>query len=136
MRGICGTILTMAIVGIFIWWYSTGWRMACNRAVTRLRGLLDYFSIDLLLKTLFSPFRQISAGKVDGPINIQLRAFFDRLLSRVIGAIVRTMVILIGIVSIIIGIIVGLVYVLAWALIPLTPLAGLTAMLAGWMPWM
>ena len=127
--------MDMAIVGIFWWWYGAGWLAATRRATERLTGLYDYFSIDLLIRTMFSPFRQISAGQVDGPINIMIRAFFDRLLSRIIGAIVRTIVMLIGLVSLALAVVLGAVYVVGWALIPLLPFAGLTLMLAGWMPW-
>ena len=55
----------------------------------KLVSVFDYFSIDLLVRTWFAPFRQISAGAVDGPIGVQIRAFFDRLISRTIGGIVR-----------------------------------------------
>ena len=125
----------MAIVGIFWWWYGAGWLAAVKRVIEKISGLYDYFSIDLLLKTLFSPFRQISAGRVDGPLNIVIRAFFDRLLSRVIGAIVRTIVVFIGLFSLAVAVILGLAYIISWALIPLIPFAGMSLMLAGWMPW-
>lgn len=125
----------MAIVGIFWWWYGAGWKLAFDRAVLRIAGLYDYFSIDLLLKTLFSPFRQISAGGVDGPINIKIRAFFDQLLSRIIGAIVRLIVIAIGSLTLLLSIIFAVVYLLGWAILPLAPIAGLILALAGWMPW-
>ena len=125
----------MAIVGIFWWWYGAGWLSAVGRVIERVSGLYDYFSIDLLLRTLFSPFRQISAGQVDGPINIKLRAFFDRLLSRVIGAIVRTIVMLIGLLSLAIATILGLLYIISWSLLPLLPFVGVSLMLAGWIPW-
>ena len=125
----------MATVGIFWWWYGAGWKSAVFRVGARIISLYDYFSIDLLLKTLFSPFRQISAGGVDGPINIKIRAFFDQLLSRIIGAIVRTIVIGVGLIALAGMIIFGLVYVIGWALVPLVPLAGLVLALAGWIPW-
>lgn len=127
---------TMAIVGIFWWWYGAGWKAAVRRVQSRLVGVLDYFSIDLLLRTLFSPFRQISAGAVDGPLPVKLRAFFDKLLSRIIGAIVRTIVMIIGLVAIAIGLVLGLCVIVGWALVPLLPLVGLTLTLTGWMPWM
>lgn len=96
---------------------------------------MDYFSIDLLVKTLFSPFRQISAGSVDGPVGLKLRAFFDKLISRIIGGIVRTIVLVIGLVTIILGLVIGVVYLALWAVIPLLPIAGLVLMLTGWVPW-
>ncbi len=125
----------MVIVGLLSWWYTIGWKQAAERIIISLAGLLDYFSIGLLLKTLFSPFRQISAGKVNGPLPVQLRAFADRLISRIIGAVIRTMVMFVGIASLLIGVVFGVGYLALWALIPLLPVFGLTLMLGGWIPW-
>jgi hypothetical protein len=125
----------MFIVGILGWWYTTGWKQRAIMLKERLRGTVDYFSIDLLLKTLFAPFRQISAGKVSGSLNVQLRALFDRLLSRIIGAVVRLMMIVIGTVVIIFHSALGMVWLLAWGIIPFLPFLCLYFFMAGWQPW-
>ena len=114
----------MFIVGILSWWYTTGWKQRVIRLKERLIGTIDYFSIDLLLKTFFSPFRQISAGKVQGSINVQLHAFFDQLISRIIGAIVRTGMIIIGVITILLHLVLGIVGLVVWAIVPLFPLIG------------
>ena len=125
----------MAIVGILMWWYTAGFRQALRSVQARLISLLDYFSIGLLLRTLFAPFRQISAGAVDGPLPVQLRAFVDRLVSRLVGAVVRSMVMLIGTVAILLSVIGGLLYLFMWLSAPFLPLVGLIMMLIGWVPW-
>lgn len=102
---------------------------------TKFVGLLDYFSIDLLIRTLFAPFRQISAGSVSGPIGEQLRAWADRTISRVIGFIVRTIVIVVGCLAIIAQTVLSLVYAFLWLTMPLLPIVGLAMMLIGWIPW-
>jgi hypothetical protein len=96
---------------------------------------MDYFSIGLLLKTLFSPFRQISAGQVRGPLAVQMRAFFDRLISRLIGAMVRITIMIVGLVAIFFSVIIGVIGLILWAFIPLLPIVGLILWLIGWMPW-
>jgi hypothetical protein len=125
----------MFIVGILGWWYSTGWKQRLMTLRERVASTADYFSIDLLLKTLFSPYRQISAGKVQGSINVQLHAFFDQMISRIIGAIVRSFMIIFGIVSILAYVLIGGVLVILWGVIPLLPVVGLVLFLIGWMPW-
>ena len=117
------------------WWYTTGWRQRVSLLKEKLASTVDYFSIDLLLRTLFSPYRQISAGKVNGPLGVQMRAFFDRLISRMIGAMIRLFMILVGIVAIILHGIIGFVLVIFWAIIPLTPFLGLLLFISGWVPW-
>ena len=124
--------MVMFVVSLLRWWYSDGWARRAKLIALQLEGTMDYFSIDLLLKTLFAPFRQISAGKVDGPLGVQMRAMVDKLVSRVIGAMVRLVLLLIGIVTIIIQAILGLALLAVWAFIPVLPLIGLGLTLTGW----
>ena len=96
---------------------------------------LDYFSIDLLIRTFFAPFRQISAGKVSGPLGVQMRAWFDNLISRAIGSMVRGTIIVIGIVWIVMSSFVGAVAAILWVVVPLLPVVGIILAISGWVPW-
>lgn len=125
----------MVIVGLLSWWYGAGWRQRLFAVRDTLVNLYDYFSFELLLKTLFSPFRQISAGKVRGPLGVQFRAWIDRLVSRTIGAIVRSMVLVIGVVTVCLAVIWGIVRIIVWPLIPFAPIAGFVLAVSGWVPW-
>lgn len=125
----------MFVVGLFSWWYGAGWLKRITMVREYLAGLYDYFSIDLLVRTLFAPFRQISAGSVRGPVGVQMRAWFDRLISRIIGAIVRTLVIIIGVVALMVAALVGLIIVVTWPLIPIIPVISIVLMMMGWIPW-
>jgi len=104
---------SMIVVGFFAWWYGAGWWQRITMVWGKLVSVFDYFSIDLLVRTWFAPFRQISAGAVDGPIGVQIRAFFDRLISRTIGGIVRSFMIIFGIVTLVITAAAGLVFFIA-----------------------
>ena len=117
----------MLAVSFLQWWYSRGWGIYFLGFRDRLRNTADFFSIGLLLKTLFEPFRQISANEKGdtGGLEGALIAFFDRLLSRVIGFIVRVFVIAGGIVSLTLMVVVGLAISVLWPLIPLAPVAGI-----------
>lgn len=125
----------MVIVGFVQWWYGAGLLRQLRLGREHIANFFDYFSIDLLIRTFFSPFRQISAGSVQGPIGLQIRAFFDRLISRVIGATVRTLTILVGVITIFLTIIVEIVRVVVWVLLPVAPSIGLVLTFLGWMPW-
>ncbi len=106
-----------------------------RRVWERIEATLDYFSFSLLLRTLFDPFRQISAGGVRGSLEVQLRAFFDRLISRCIGAVVRLIMIGIGAIVLLVNSILAVVIVVAWLFVPLLPIVGLLLWISGWMPW-
>lgn len=101
----------------------------------RLEVTVDYFSFSLLIGTLFAPFRQIAAGTVSGPLEVQLRAFFDRVISRLIGAAVRLIMMLIGGVVVFLQAFLGGIFVIGWALIPVLPAIGLLLSGIGWLPW-
>jgi hypothetical protein len=124
----------MFLVGILSWWYGDGWMQRAGLIRERLARTLDFFSISLLFKTLFSPFRQISAGKIRGSIGVQMHAFFDRLISRIIGAMVRTFMIAAGVIVIALHIVWGLIVLAGWALVPLLPVAGILLFSIGWAP--
>lgn len=125
----------MFVVGILSWWYGAGWRRRFTMLKERLANTMDYFSIDLLAKTLFSPFRQISAGSVRGPLGVKLQAFFDKLVSRLIGSMVRLTMIIIGILTIVMHSLVGGFMLLIWAIVPLFPVIGIVLFTTGWVPW-
>jgi hypothetical protein len=68
----------MFIVGFLGWWYGAGWRARMVQVGERLLRMFDYFSLDLLIKTWFSPFRQIGTEEAQPGLGGQMRAFFDR----------------------------------------------------------
>ncbi len=124
----------MFIVGLLGWWYGAGWRNRLRMIAERLARAYDFFSLDLLLKTLFAPFRQISAGQVRGSLSVQLRAFFDRLLSRCIGAIVRIIMLIVGAVWTTTLAIIGLIEGILWLFVPILPIIGAVMFAIGWVP--
>lgn len=124
----------MFIVGLLGWWYGAGWRERIRMIGERLARAYDFFSLDLLLKTLFAPFRQISAGKVSGGLSVQLRAFFDRLFSRCIGAVVRIIMLVIGSLWTTVLAVAGIVEGILWLFVPLLPIVGAILFAIGWVP--
>jgi hypothetical protein len=124
--------MVMMLLALVSWWYTTGWAEVARRVVGRMGRVLEAFSVGLLFKTLFAPFRQISAGGVQGPMAVQLRAFGDRLFSRFFGAVVRGIFILFGLIGALLAGLFGLVQLLLWPLLPVLPLVGLLLMLMGW----
>lgn len=77
-----------------------------------LSSAVDFFSVGSLVRTLFAPFRQISAHA----------GFLDRLISRLVGMVTRLIIMIFGIIAIILEIILGIIMILLWPLIPLAPI--------------
>lgn len=124
----------MFLVGIISWWYGHGLQGQIGRFRRRLTVTAGYFSIGQLFSTLFSPFRQISADKVNGSIGAQLRAFSDQIISRVIGAIVRTFTIIAGLIVMVAQSLFESALLVFWVLLPVFPVVGLIMLAIGWVP--
>ena len=122
----------MAITEMFLWWYSSGWKVFVDKLKTALSSITDFFSMGSLVRTLFKPYRQISAETArDGAsIDIKFHMFLDRLISRIVGFFSRLTLLLVGIIIIILGGIISFILVILWPIIPLLPIVGivLTAM--------
>ena len=114
----------------FVWWYGLGWAQLMNRVWGRIVRVLNFFSVGLLLGSLFAPFRQISAGSASGSLEKQFRAWGDLLFSRMIGAVVRLMLVFVGLLSAILMGLFGLIVIVVWPFLPAAPLIGIFLMQA------
>jgi len=125
----------MLLTAFLFWWYGPGWAKQASDVKELLASTTDYFSIPLLVKSLFSPFRQISAGRVQGSIDVMFRAFIDKTVSRFIGAMIRTIIIIIGIITNLAIIIFGSLKLIIWPIVPFLPVVFVILGLVGWNPW-
>lgn len=127
----------MLFVSLLRWWYGLGWLDQLKLVRDRFDRTADFFSIELSLRTLFKPFRQIDADAVSkGPLNVVLRAMFDQMFSRVFGAVIRSIMIIIGSIAILLEAIFGGLRLAMWPLVPVLPLIALPLTLTGWIPWL
>lgn len=109
----------MLIFAFLKWWYSRGFRSYLEKFIDALKNAADFFSIRLLVRNFFSPFRQISAeGTSSLALDARLHAFFDFLISCLIGATIRFFILIIGLVVICAQFALGLVGAVAWPLAP------------------
>lgn len=124
----------MFLVGILSWWYGRGWQQRVDIVWEGLRATAATFSIGQLFQTLFAPFRQISAGSLNGSFAQQMRALFDQTISRFVGFMVRTITIIAGGLILLLRTVIGGIVIVGWPLLPLLPFAGLAMFLLGWAP--
>lgn len=124
----------MLLTTFFSWWYGVGWLSLGRKVGGRVNGVLKFFSVGQLATSLFAPFRQISAGSVQGPLGVQLRAWGDRQFSRVIGAVVRLLLIACGLAGALLYGLFGIIMMVLWPLLPALPVAGLVLTVSGFKP--
>jgi len=87
-----------------------------------------------MFATLFSPYRQISAGGGGGSLANQWQGFVDKTISRFVGAFIRGFMIIVGLVALTLSAILGGLTLVVWPLVPLLPAVGAILMVLGWMP--
>ena len=112
----------MLAISFFEWWYSRGWSIYFQGFLARLQNTADSFSIGLLFKTLFQPFRQIST--TDGSKATAGEKIIDATVARLVGFFVRVFIIIAGIITLILMAVGGVLLGLLWLVIPLMPLVG------------
>jgi hypothetical protein len=124
----------MLLPTFFSWWYGEGWLSLGRKVSGRVTGVLKFFSVGQLATSLFAPFRQISAGRVQGPLGMQLRAWGDKQFSRVIGAVVRLLLIFCGLIGAFLYGVLGIIMMVLWPLLPAIPAVGLMLAVTGVKP--
>ncbi len=102
-------------------WYFKDMSQAILRVwVNFLNFNLNYFSLPLLLKTLFSPwhrYRYFYGRTFEVWHNIE--TFVFNMMSRIIGAVLRICLIILGLAVEVLIIFIGLIVLLAWLVLPL-----------------
>ncbi len=80
---------------------------------------LNYFSVPLLLKTFFSHWRKYKWSYGRGfDVGRYFEAFFSNLISRVLGAIIRSIMIFLGLITEIFVLLLGLIVFVGWLILP------------------
>lgn len=126
----------MAIAEMFIWWYVHGWSVFLHKTKSFFANIADFFSMGSLVRTLFQPFRQISAttASTDSSLELKFHMFIDRLVSRVVGFFTRLILLIVGTFIIILSGLLSLVLLVLWPAIPLMPIAGIILAIVGVAP--
>ena len=122
----------MISVGLLSWWYGDGLKMRYRSSIEKTAELIDFFSISILIRTLFMPYKQISANERATSIGEVLNVFFDKFISRVVGFFARILIIISGMISFIVQQIIHLITIIGWLVIPLMPVIGLLLAISGW----
>jgi len=102
------------------WHYSEGVEYYWQAYKFSVNSVVHYFSLPLLLKTLFSPWKRLSVK--DNKPGFNLDRYFDvisfNLVSRMVGAMVRIVLFLAGNLAVFFLVVLGLLGLLFWLLIP------------------
>lgn len=108
----------LVLIEFFVWWYGRGWRQAAEGSINLIKKVQLTFSMAVLVRTLFSPWKQIVS--IPGrSLEEKMRAMLDNFISRIIGFFVRFFVLGAAAFLVLGAALAGLVMTLAWPFIPL-----------------
>src|SRR5207253_1602171 len=94
-----------------------GWRDAAGRLSTRIRDTFLLFSVPILLKTMFAPWRRIITYP-GASMGDRLRAVGDNMVSRAVGFVMRFFALIIAITIIIAYVALGGALLVLWPIAP------------------
>jgi hypothetical protein len=100
------------------WWYVTGWLQAARRIGSWTSAVEHMFSISLLVKTLFAPWRRIMTVGGRG-LDAKIHAMLDNLVSRCIGLVIRLFVLMAAGFTMLFALVAGVIMAVVWPFLPL-----------------
>lgn len=104
----------------FVWHYTTAWFLMWGVWRNFLWFMIHFFSLPQLMRSWFAPYKRITESRGD-TFDLEALASYViiGILSRIIGAIMRTAIILVGVMALGLTIVGGFVTYLLWAVVPL-----------------
>lgn len=112
------------------WWYGPGWLSAFHDILKRTVGVGRSFSVAILLRTLFAPWKRITTQPGAG-LDAKFRALVDNMMSRLVGFTVRVIVLITAGVLTLITIVFYSAIALVWPVLPLGVLLCIAKVLVG-----
>ena len=108
------------VLSYLTWHYGQAFTEIWNTTTNFIWALYHFFSVSLLFKTLFSPWRKMDVSYGKG---ISMDNFFGPLIvntvMRLVGMLIRSIVIVMGLSSILIIFLLGCAAIILWPFLPL-----------------
>lgn len=120
----------MLALEFFTWWYGQGWQQLAKNMQRRIAKTSSMFSVPILLRTLFAPWKRIITYPGAG-LDAKVRAFSDNMVSRAVGFCVRLLVLLTAGIMLLLVSFVALIELIVWPFLPLLLLATLVKGVTG-----
>ena len=104
------------------WYYTRAFRDTLNVWDNLMWFAIHFFSIPLLMRTLFAPWKRMTDEYHRTGFEDILETFLMNMLSRVFGALVRIFFISAGLVFLVVGCLSLLVFLVVWVCMPVLAL--------------
>lgn len=109
----------MIVMQFLRWWYGYGWLTAAKELVAFLRRMASEFSLGILIRTLFAPWkRTVNLAGPNTPLNVRFQWWIGNQVSRFIGLLIRLIVLGVAVTLIIVTAVLGLAGLVIWPVLP------------------
>ena len=108
-----------AVLAFFLWWLKAIPQDIIYITKRTIQKIYIYFSMDLLARTIFLPWKRDEINTSNLSLDLKFRVWMMNLVSRLVGAVVRSTVILIGMFSIVLTFVTSIVAIVGFVLLPL-----------------
>lgn len=117
----------MLITSFFKWWYTDGFRNELLSIVKRTQYAANAFSVPILLKTLFDPWKQVITPQYgDTALDETISNAISNLVSRFVGFWIRIFTLIAASIFLTIVVIYGILRIIIWPVLPLLPIVLIT----------
>lgn len=89
----------MSAPNFLVWWFVSEPKMIWQRTLFATRKTFGYFSVGLLVKTLFAPWKRDIRRPLNASLDVVLRMMIDNMVSRFVGLVIRSVTIILGLIS-------------------------------------
>ena len=112
------------------WWYGAGWLKTIADLRRRLNKTVQLFSVAVILRTLFAPWRRIITPPGQS-LDTRFRSFIDNTVSRFVGLTVRLITLIVTLILLTAIAITGLLEIIVWPLLPILAIVALVKGIVG-----
>ena len=112
----------MFLISFFTWWYGAGWMRLPREIRQRIRYITQFFSLTIILKTLFAPWKRDIAYATSPALEDRFNALIGNLVSRFIGFLIRIFFMIGGVCAIVCTAVGGTVLFVIWPILPVLPI--------------
>jgi len=111
------------MITYFSWWYNQGVLGFWDGILVMTGKIYSYFSIHILLRTLFDPWKRDNYSIENGSLEARSKVMLDNLISRVIGFVIRLFTMLFGLSLTISFFVFMFLILIIWLALPIVILA-------------
>lgn len=100
------------------WWYLQEPVFIWKAIVALTKRVFHTFSINILLSTLFAPWKKDLIRAENVSLDVQFKIAIENLISRFVGFIIRFFTVIIGLIVTLMIFILGVAFIIFWFFVP------------------